>query len=341
LSKVNVVVDNETEPALLVASVTVVEGLGSALNLTSRVEVPPSATVVPLGVRIIAITVESTVETLVVAPPKSTPLAVIVTVSAEVFASETPVINTACGIFQLDALNVNVVGVIVMAAKLLETKFIVLVPFGLPDSATESKAVEPSFTVVAPVNTALLSLSAVSILNDAAVVAGAVAVIATVSVVSFTSSTPVIVTVCAVLQQFAPGQTLSKVIDAVPKETEPTVPDASDTTREGVGSAPSFTVKLDVPPSLILVGFPARIMLIVFTSTVLMVAVALPKSTPLPVIVTASEIIFASLTPVIVTDCGTFQLVALNVSVDVESVTASRLLETRLSVLAPFGFPES
>ena len=61
MSKVNVVVDNETEPALLVANVTVVEGLGSALNLTSRVEVPPSATVVPLGVRIIAITVESTV----------------------------------------------------------------------------------------------------------------------------------------------------------------------------------------------------------------------------------------------------------------------------------------
>jgi hypothetical protein len=70
LSKVNVVVDNETEPTLLVASVTVVEGLGSALSLTSIVEVPPSATVVPLGVRIIAITVESTVETLVVAPPK-------------------------------------------------------------------------------------------------------------------------------------------------------------------------------------------------------------------------------------------------------------------------------
>jgi hypothetical protein len=341
LLNVSVVVDNETEPALLVANVTVVEGLGSALSLTSIVEVPPSVTVVPLGVRIIAITVESTVETLVVAPPRSTPLAVIVTVSADVFASATPVIKTACGIFQLDALKVSVAGVIVIAAVFPETKFIVRVPFGLPDKATESNAVEPSFTVVAPVNTALLSLSAVSILNDAAVVAGAVAVIATVSVVSFTSSTPVIVTVCAVLQQFAPGQTLSKVIDAVPKETEPTVPDASDTTREGVGSAPSFTVKLDVPPSLILVGFPARIMLIVFTSTVLMVAVALPKSTPLPVIVTASEIIFASLTPVIVTDCGTFQLVALNVSVDVESVTASRLLETRLSVLAPLGLPES
>jgi hypothetical protein len=165
LSKVNVVVDNETEPALLVASVTVVEGLGSALNLTSRVEVPPSATVVPLGVRIIAITVESTVETLVVAPPKSTPLAVIVTVSAEVFASETPVIRTACGIFQFDALKVSVAGVIVIAAVFPETKFIVLVPFGFPESATDNSAVEPSLTVVAPVNTALLSLSAVSILN--------------------------------------------------------------------------------------------------------------------------------------------------------------------------------
>jgi len=341
LSNVNVVVDNEMEPALLVASVTVVEGLGSALSLTSIVEVPPSATVVPLGVRIMAITVESTVATFVVAPPRSTPLAVTVTVSAEVFASETPVINTACGIFQLDALNVSVAGVIVIAAVFPETKFIVLVPFGFPDKATDSNAVEPSLTVVAPVNTALLSLSAVSILNDDAVVAGAVAVIATVSVVSFTSSTPVIVTVCAVLQQFGPGHTLSNVMDAVPNVREPTVPDARDTTRDGVGSAPSFTVKLAVPPSLMLVGFPARIILIVFTSTVLMVAVALPKSTPFPVMVTASEIIFASLTPVIVTDCGTFQLVALKVKVEVESVMANGLLETRFKVLAPFGFPES
>jgi hypothetical protein len=166
LSKVNVVVDNETEPALLVANVTVVEGLGSALKLNIEiVEVPPSATVVPLGVRIIAITVESTVETLVVAPPRSTPLAVIVTVSADVFASATPVIKTACGIFQLDALKVKVAGVIVIAAVFPETKFIVRVPFGLPDKATESNAVEPSFTVVAPVNTALLSLSAVSMLK--------------------------------------------------------------------------------------------------------------------------------------------------------------------------------
>jgi hypothetical protein len=150
-------------------------------------------------------------------------------------------------------------------------------------------------------------------LKVALVVAGAVVVMATVSVVSFTSSTPVIVTVWAVLQQFGPGHTLSNVMEAVPSETEPAVPDARDTTSEGVGSAPSLTVKFAVPPSLMLVGFPARIILIVFTSTVLIVAVALPKSTPLPVIVTASEIILASLTPVIVTDCGTFQLVALNV----------------------------
>jgi hypothetical protein len=340
LSKVNVVVDNETEPALLVASVTVVEGLGSALNLTSRVEVPPSATVVPLGVRIIAITVESTVETLVVAPPKSTPLAVIVTVSAEVFASETPVINTACGIFQLDALNVNVVGVIVMAAKLLETKFIVLVPFGFPESATESNAVEPSFTVVAPVNTALLSLSAVSMLKVALVVAGAVAVMATVSVVSFTSSTPVIVTVWAVLQQFGPGHMLSNVIDAVPKDTEPTVPDVSDTTREGVGSAPSLTVKFAVPPSLMLVGFPARIMLIVLMSTVLTIVVADTSPTPLPVMVTASAIIFASEIPDTRIDCGIFQLVVLKETVVGKTARARVFEEERFKVLAAPGFPE-
>jgi hypothetical protein len=121
LSNVSVVVDNETEPRLLVASVTVVVGLGSALSFTSIVEVPPSATVVPLGVRIMAITVESIVVTLVVAPPRSTPLAVMVTVSAEVFASETPVIKTACGIFQLDALKVSVAGVIVIAAVFPET----------------------------------------------------------------------------------------------------------------------------------------------------------------------------------------------------------------------------
>jgi hypothetical protein len=137
----------------------------------------------------------------------------------------------------------------------------------------------------------------VSILKVALGVARAVAVIATVSVVSFISSTPVMVTVCAVLQQFAPGQTLSKVMDAVPSETEPTVPDASDTTREGVGSAPSLTVKLAVPPSLILVGFPERIMLIVVISFAVIVAVAETSPAPLPVIVTDSETMLLSGVP--------------------------------------------
>jgi hypothetical protein len=223
-------------------------------------------------------------------------------------------------------LKVNVAGVIVIAAVFPETKFIVLVPFGLPESATESKAVEPSFTVVAPVNTALLSLSAVSMLNVAFVVAGAVAVMATVSVVSFTSSTPVIVTVCAVLQQFGPGHTLSNVMDAVPRETDPTVPDASDTTSEGVGSAPSLTVKLAVPPSLMLVGFPARIILIVFTSTVLTMVVSETSPTPLPVIVTASATMLASEIPDTRMDCGIFQLVVLKETV-VGRTARARVLE--------------
>jgi hypothetical protein len=92
-----------------------------------------------------------------------------------------------------------------------------------------------------------------------------------------------------------------------------------------------------------LVGFPwsEDNLITVHIDCVETLVVAPPKSTPLAVIVTVSEIIFASLTPVIKTDCGTFQLVALNVSVEVESVIASRLLETRLSVRAPFGFPES
>lgn len=132
----------------------------------------------------------STVETLVVAVPKSTPLPVIVTASATVFASVTPVSNTDCGTFQLAALKVSVAGNNVMAKVLLEEIFIVLVAPGFPDSATEMSAVPPSFTLVAPVNTALLSLSAVSKLKLALVVAGAVAVMVTVSDVSFASSNP-------------------------------------------------------------------------------------------------------------------------------------------------------
>jgi hypothetical protein len=105
-----------------------------------------------------------------------------------------------------------------------------------------------------------------------------------------------------VLQQFGPGQTLSKVIDAVPSDTDPTVPEARDTTREGVGSAPSFTVKLAVPPSLMLVGFPARIILIVVMSFAVIAVVAETSPAPLPVIVTDSETILLSGVPESKTD---------------------------------------
>ena len=47
-----------------------------------------------------------------------------------------------------------------------------------------------------------------------------------VSDVSFTSSTPVTVTDWFVLQQFAPGHTLSKVRLAALRETEPAILDA-------------------------------------------------------------------------------------------------------------------
>ena len=46
LSKVNVVVDNDTDVPRLVAIVTVVEGAGSAESFTSSVPVEPSSTVV-------------------------------------------------------------------------------------------------------------------------------------------------------------------------------------------------------------------------------------------------------------------------------------------------------
>jgi hypothetical protein len=87
-------------------------------------------------------------------------------------------------------LNVRVAGNKVIAKVLLEAIFIVLVAPGFPERATEMSAVPPSFTLVAPVNTALLSLSAVSKLKLALAVAGAVAVIVTVSDVSFASSNP-------------------------------------------------------------------------------------------------------------------------------------------------------
>ena len=179
-----------TEPVLLDAKLTTREGDGSWLKLTLKLEDEPSPTVVAAAVKTIFIVFISTVDTLVVAVPKSTPLPVIVTVSATVFASVTPVSNTDCGTFQLAALNVRVAGNNVIAKVLLEVIFIVLVAPGFPESATEMSAVPPSFTLVAPVNTALLSLSAVSKLKLALVVAGAVAVMVTVSDVSFASSTP-------------------------------------------------------------------------------------------------------------------------------------------------------
>jgi hypothetical protein len=179
-----------TEPALLDAKLTTREGEGSWLRLTLKLVEEPSPTVVDPVVKTIFIVLISTVETLVVAVPKSTPLPVIVTASATVLASVTPVNRTVCGTFQLAALKVRVAGNNVIAKVLLEVIFIVLVAPGFPESATETKAVPPSFTDVAPVNTALLSLSAVSKLKLALVVAGAVAVMVTVSDVSFASSTP-------------------------------------------------------------------------------------------------------------------------------------------------------
>lgn len=179
-----------TEPILLDAKLTTREGEGSWLKLTLKLVEEPSPTVVAAGVKTIFIVLISTVETLVVAVPKSTPLPVIVTVSATVFASVTPVSKTDCGTFQLVALNVSVAGNKVIARVLLEAIFIVLVAPGFPESAIEMRAVPPSFTLVAPVKTALLSLSAVSKLKLALVVAGAVAVMVTVSDVSFASSNP-------------------------------------------------------------------------------------------------------------------------------------------------------
>lgn len=190
LSKVTEAGATVTEPVLLDVKLTTREGDGSWLRFTLKLVEEPSPTVVAAGVKTIFIVFISTVETLVVAVPKSTPLPVIVTDSATVFASVTPVSNTDCGTFQLAELNVSVAGNSVIAKVLLEVIFIVLVAPGFPESATDISAVPPSFTLVAPVNTALLSLSAVSKLKLALVVAGAVAVMVTVSDVSFASSTP-------------------------------------------------------------------------------------------------------------------------------------------------------
>jgi hypothetical protein len=133
-------------------------------------------------------------------------------------------------------LKLKVAGAIVIAAVLLEAKFIVLAAPGFPERATEMSAVLPSFTVVAPVNTGLLSLSVVSKFKVELGTAGAEAVIVTVSVVSFISSTPVTVIVFRLLQQFAPGQTLSNVTEAGATVAEATLLDAKLTTKEGEGS---------------------------------------------------------------------------------------------------------
>ena len=185
----------------------------------------------------------------------------------------------------------------VTANGLLDTKFRVLAPFGLPDNATDNTAVDPSVTLVAPVNTALASFSTVSMLKLAFGVAGAVAVMVTVSLVSFTSSTPAKATTWSVLQQFAPGHTLSNVIDAVPTVTDPTVPEANETVSDGVGSCASFTLKFVVPPSLTVAGFPDNTILIVLMSLAVMVVVSLTSPTPLPVIVTDSETMLLSGVP--------------------------------------------
>jgi hypothetical protein len=57
-----------------------------------------------------------------------------------------------------------------------------------------------------------------------------------------------------------------------------------------------------VPPSLTVVDAAERIILIELVSTVLMLTVFVPRSVPFPVIVTVSEAVFASDTPVKRTD---------------------------------------
>ena len=99
------------------------------------------------------------------------------------------------------------------------------------------------------------------------------------------------------LQQFAPGHTLSNVIDAVPTVTDPTVPEANVTVSDGVGSCASFTLKFATPPSLTVVGFPDNTILIVLMSLAVIVVVSLTSPTPLPVIVTDSETILLSGVP--------------------------------------------
>jgi hypothetical protein len=143
----------------------------------------PSSTMVVVAERTILIVFESTVVIVVVAVPKSTPLPVIVTDSEEAFASASPVNTTACGTFQLAAVKLSVAGEIVIAAGLLDVKFIVLFAPGFPERLTDKRAVPPSVTVVTPANTGCASFSVVAIVKVAFGTAGAEAVIVTVSVV--------------------------------------------------------------------------------------------------------------------------------------------------------------
>lgn len=236
MSKVRVRGLTEIAPALEEESVTVRDGEGSLLNFTFIVAVEPSLTVVDAAERIMFIRLVSTVEMEVVEVPKSVPFPVIVTVSEAVFVSARAVRITVCGTFQLAALKFKLVGAMVTAVRLLDVRFIVLAVPGFPESATVNTLVEPSVIVAPPLNTAFESLSVVSKLIVAFVTAGADAVIVTVSVVSLISSTPVTVIVLKLLQQFAPGQTLSNVTEAGATVAEATLEEAKLTTKEGDGS---------------------------------------------------------------------------------------------------------
>ncbi|HNH58254.1 MAG TPA: hypothetical protein PK153_25850, partial [Leptospiraceae bacterium] len=76
-------------------------------------------------------------------------------------------------------------------------------------------------------------------------------------------------------------------------------------------------------------------------STVVMVVVVVPTETPLPVMVTDSDAVFASDTPVKTTVCGTFQLDELKTREAGERVIAKVLPETRFTVRLAPGFPDS
>lgn len=80
-------------------------------------------------------------------------------------------------------MKLRVAGEIVMAAGLLDVKFIVLLAPGFPERLTDNNAVPPSVTVVTPANTGCASFSVVAMVKVAFGTAGAEAVIVTVSVV--------------------------------------------------------------------------------------------------------------------------------------------------------------